>query len=382
MKRFLFGVCVLAAALSFGTVAALPQSDQVVTIPSGLVLEVSTRASGPAAEISLATRTPNGFWTSNIDRIKDFKPATPTAGNQVVNFEAILVDEKAQLKVSIFSGSRFREFEELIATYTLAVGESAEIKELAKFGYIPPRISLKPVAPTIASVPGVSNNSRSLKVTVSPTASTLPSFNAKIRNLSNKPVMGIAMSTARGETIHLTTMQRNLDGSPLIPPGATLEKNIKLVSGRDGQRADTFNIESVVFADGSFEGRVEAAAQFRVYWHTEKAALEGIVPVLRSAANASARPDLPALIRMVETAGRNLPRSAVDAMLTEFPDHQPLHKTFEKWFVPGRTVVLQQIVGALRRLDTESARFTDAEVVAAVAELSRQTQEWLDRVSK
>jgi hypothetical protein len=142
-------------------------------------------------------------------------------------------------------------------------------------------------------------------------------------------------------------------------------------------------VETVVFDDGSYEGRVEGAAQLLAWRYSERATLAKIMPVLRSAvAAAPTRPDIPALLQTIDANSRSVSRPDVEAFLAKFPEHKQLHKKFEGWLQPSSPIVMNEVSGALRNLDKAGAGRTDADVNAALAAITDHLQKWLDRLSK
>jgi hypothetical protein len=233
MKRYLLFSLLLAAMFTIAPVRSSAQASAVLTVPSGLVLELDTRRGQPPTQIPLSSREPNGFWGSNFDRIKGWQLPAGAKATQAVNFEARLVDGKGQLKISVFSGSRFREFVDLIATYSLNEGESATVTELAKYGFEPLPIRMRAVDAAIGNVPAVSTTSQSLQISVAPLAATLPAFSVRIENRSNKAVMGFSWSTSKGGKTEQTAFPRTLDGGRLMAPGQAFEREIRLHAAPD-----------------------------------------------------------------------------------------------------------------------------------------------------
>src|SRR4051794_5720651 len=116
MKVFSYRLSILLGIVVVGHFQGFAQSRIVTTIPSGKVVEITKSYSQSPVQIPLTSREPNGFWTSNVDRIKGWTLPEGALPIQVVNFDAKLVGDKAEVRVSVFSGTRFRENDDLIAT--------------------------------------------------------------------------------------------------------------------------------------------------------------------------------------------------------------------------------------------------------------------------
>jgi hypothetical protein len=361
---------------------AAMQAPSVLTPPNGMVVEVKVGAEWPTSQIPLSPNEPYGFWTSNVERIKGWKVGVGGSAGQAVNFQARRVGEKAEITVSVFRGSRFREFEDVAATYLLGEGESVVVSEVAKFGFVPPTIRAVTVRPVVPDAPVVLNRSQLLHVEVIPYAATIPSFTAKISNRSERAVVGLGWSTVRDGRILQAASQRDTNGRPLILPGETLERDVRLIGIAAWEHPGAFSIDSVVFDDGSFEGRVESAAQTRVLWYSDKATLTRLVPILKAAgAAAPARPDAGELIRAIEAGARTVPSAAAD-VIAEFPQHPNLHKTLKSSFPKSSSTVTNEMIGILRNLEKAAVGRSDADVNAALAKVVLHFQDWLDRLSK
>ncbi|HEY2847432.1 MAG TPA: hypothetical protein VGI80_06390, partial [Pyrinomonadaceae bacterium] len=131
--RLLFLPFLIAALIG----STFGQNDNAAAEIAGLVLEVTHSANGPTPLVLNKDR-PTGFWTANIPHLKDWKPPQGFAPVQAVNFEARLTpDGKAEVRVTVFRGQRFREREDRVATYLVSLGETVMTSDLKGYGFAP-----------------------------------------------------------------------------------------------------------------------------------------------------------------------------------------------------------------------------------------------------
>lgn len=383
MKIFPSRLFILTGLFVLGQLSIFAQNNGATGIPSGRVLEVDLQADKTPQTIALATGTPFGFWTSNIDRIKGWTLPEGAEPIQVVNFQVQLVGEKAELKVSVFSGSRFREKDDLIATYALTVGEFVIVKELAKYGVVPPKIRLVVVEPTIADVPLVVNETRSLTIEAAPAIGTLAIFVSKATNNSKKPVVEFAWHTMSGLKKLGAGIENDRYARPIILPGGFYEHRV----GADGRETTagtfSFSVDAVLFADGSYEGDLKAAANIKAAWYGKRDSLSRIIPILKAAVDAArARPNPPDLIARIQSDKREVLFETLEAFSREFPKDGNFPTQADPRFKAGRQIVLNEVIGGLRNLEKASLGRTDEEVNKALGTLTKYFEEWLDRISK
>lgn len=383
MKIFSYRLLVLIGLLVLAQVSIFGQSSMAAVIPSGRILEVNTRSTLPPVKIPLSSREPNGFWTSNIDRIKDGTSPAGAVAIQAVHFQARLAGEKTELTVSVFSGSRFREKDDLIATYTLSEGESAVVAELAKYGVVPPKVRMVAVEPSIANIPLVVNETKALSVEVSHTIATLPTFVATITNSSKKTVAAFVWHTMAGKKMLVSGMEHDNYARPIISPGRIYERTVP-IEERDTDAGDvTFNIGAVLFTDGSYEGDLQAAANIKSFWYSRKDILSKIIPVLRAAVDAApARPNPSELIAKIESDKRDVAPETLAEFAREFPKDANFRKQGDGRFLAAREAVFNDVVSALRNLEKGAVGRSDDDVNRALATLTKFFEEWLERVSK
>lgn len=386
MKTVFYRISILIGIFVFVQLGAHSQNRMVVTVPSGSVLELQFGAKRPPARISLS-REMNGLWTSNIERIANWSQPADVPRAQAVNFQASLVDGKIVLTVSVFHGTRFRENEDVIATFRLVEGESATINEVAKYGFKPIEMKAIHVDSSMANIPVVTNRTQSLSVEVAPTLATLPTFVARVKNNSGKDVIGFWIRTMAGNKLLVSAMPHALYGNILILAGKYYDTDVRADQPDASTNFITLYIDAVVFADGSYEGAAAHAANFKAFLYGRRDMLERVIPVLREAvAAAPRRPDTATMIARIAADQRPTSTDIVNAFMREFPnDHNLVIPKDQKPITDGRFIaagdgVKNEIAGALKNLEKAGVGRSDEDVNKALAALTRHFQEWLDRI--
>ncbi len=334
--------------------------------PSGRILEITSGRMPRPDVIALHTDRPSGFWASGFPRTKDWK--VPETGDpvHVLNFSGRLIGDRAELVISSFSGKRFDDIRENIATVMISEGETVVASDMKKFGFEPVTIRMLRTTTAIADVPMVSNPAPLLRTTVSTTVATLPTFKVSFLNESKKDVMAFAWHTEAGGRMLLSALRQGSFGKPLIESGGTYEINVRANQQDGPSNTVNFVIGAVIYKDGSIDGDPKAASTFLFFTEGRKNALNRIVPIFQKVLETdSSRIDIQGLIKLVDG----------------LTDGSPL--------VKGRpstaagiafSGVVSDALKSLRQLDSESAGRTDAEVREMVSEIATLYREWQSRM--
>ncbi len=260
--------------------------------PSGLVLEV-TFADGifpHPAQIDVHKDKSHGAWFAKFPKTLEAKSIEKSETVRAINFVTNIEKDKVNVKVSVFKGEKFFDKEELVALYSLGVGDEVIINKLEQFGVQPIKITLVKIAPTVSILPTIVNKTESLQVVgLEPNYSTLPSYKVKIFNNSAKAVKGIHIRTKIGDRTLISTTPRNRDGEDLIKAGESFEKiipnNYKQTSVSKNQNLEVqpeqiFEIITAVFEDGSYEGDARQAMDILSFYQGEEIHLKRSIPIL------------------------------------------------------------------------------------------------------
>lgn len=199
-----------------------------------------------------------------------------------------------QIKISVIRGGFQDKGEHAVATYSARVGESVRVREMAGLGVEPFEVTIVPVIPEAVAPPEVTNKTRSIGV-VSLTPGMIPQpYRLLLQNLSHKRVAALEVN-AYGDKERLYLMwPRGEWDRPLMEAGATFE--MELQSAPRGQsafgehppnRPDRFEVATVVFEDGTYEGEPFLAALINALMAGSKAQLEQVLALLREAFEAT-----------------------------------------------------------------------------------------------
>ncbi|HVF46965.1 MAG TPA: hypothetical protein VNA17_05305 [Pyrinomonadaceae bacterium] len=349
----LFWVILLACVLAWSAAA---QRDPAA---SGKLIEVHTDGVRPAAKIALRVDRPAGFWTSNFPRLKGWQLPEGQEPIHVIDINAILLDGKADVIVSTYSGKRFREKVNEISRHQMVEGDSVTISEVKRFGYEPLTLKMVRVVPAMTNLPISENKTQSIRVWIDPKTSTLPSFTVRLVNDSTNAIWAVPWHTETGGRGRGSAIAQARFGNALIEPNG--EHLITVRTHADEQVK--FVIDAAVFEDGSVEGDAGAAATFHAFTHGRRTALERIVPILRSQLE-SPKIDVAKLIEQVDSV------DGAPNTVGKTPTTISLEGTVE------------ETVTALRRLQSVVSTRSEAEVRQGLTDFTDLYEAWLGRLRK
>lgn len=261
-------------------------------------------------------------WYELFPRASDWKPR---AGELPVAAVKLYVRDEAgtvHVKVTVLRG-RNHEIEDFVADYSVGTAKIA-VKELSGFGVVPFEISLVRAPATVASLPEITNLTKSLQVSVEPSVSSIPTFKARFVNTSAKPVTGFAYRTSLSGQTKISAMPQGRAGGVLIAPGDDYERTIrypmKLITESTGEVPEALpglqlNVLAVMFADGSYEGDAVQAVRFRGYKLGEKIQLSRLLELLHSKSAASSE----TFAAKVDELPYTISTADVAPLLAEFP---------------------------------------------------------------
>lgn len=377
MKNFFYGFSLIVSLVLLSHPINAQRQKQAL-LEGGLVVEVSQLAGKPPMPRIPIHDEPSGFWTPNLERQAGSKPVEGPDKIQAVYFLGRMVNGKAELTVSVFRGSRFREFEDIIARYTLERGQMATVTEVVKYGFEPVTIKAVFVETGFVNVPIVNNRSTSVKVEIFPVLETMPRFVARFTNNSTKPVIGYSAHHDKSNMPKGFSGLVDPYGKPLIEPGGTYERMV----APEMLGVKEYYVNAVVFADGSYEGDTAEAVDIfaLVYGRADK--LNKLIPILKKAADSSQRPDAEGLIAKINSEKSPVAGSVVDAFTLRFPNDHQYKGAEDRRFISGGNFVKADIVGALRNLQKAGVGRSDAEVNKAFAALVGHYEGWLARLPK
>jgi hypothetical protein len=299
-----------------------------------------------------------------LPRIKNWQSPAGQASFEVVSFSAQLVGDKADLGIAAVSGKGLQQKVEIVGDFSLSVGDVITVTEVGKFGFEPITIRMVQRVPTPAGVPTVDNRTQSLRVTVSPAASTLPAFTFHLTNDSKMAALVVGWHTEAAGRILLSQSPQGERGEVLIEPGQRHDMTVRTDTSDDVAGGLTLVIGGVIFEDGTFEGIPGLAAPFRSRQVRLRTALGRLLPIL-IAANQLERIDIPSLISRIETFGKGAAeRAASDPQVQRSSDQ-----------------LTADTLGHLRRLQSTRPNMAEREARESLAELLDGYQKWFNRLS-
>jgi hypothetical protein len=149
-------------------------------------------------------RIGEGAWYDLFPRIADWKPHTNELPVAAVRISPREEGVAVKVKVTTLRGPN-HEIEDFVAEYTVSVAKTS-VQELANFGVAPFELKLVRAPSTVAELPSITNETKSLVVSVEPASSTLPSFKARFVNSSAKQVTGFSYRTSINDETKLIGM--------------------------------------------------------------------------------------------------------------------------------------------------------------------------------
>ena len=314
--------------MGLGSVLGFAQSVEKKPVPNGLTLEIIRFKERPPYYIAVADAAakPRGSWTPLFQKIPNWQPSADALPVKAVNIVSRIEGDAVKVNISVFTGHKFHE-KEFVADYLIRENERIVVKELSKFGIVPFEIAVVRVLPSVSVLPSVVNQTTSLQVaSIEPNYSTLPSYKIKLLNNSSKSVNAFAFETTADGQKRLSGMPRGFRGESLIEPGETYEELISNAfqpeKKSDGQIPatlpnQTFVISTVIFADGTYEGELQNAAQFLAFRLGDELQLKRTIPLLQAAAENDFKTD--ELSQQIANLSVEVDEPAFNEFLKNFP---------------------------------------------------------------
>lgn len=196
-----------------------------------------------------------------------------------------------EVRVSVTFGDFYDQGSKPIATYRVAEGEKVRVKEMAAYGARPFEVSIVKVVSVPPIQPEVINQTNSISV-LNVLATTLPDpFQLELKNNSEKSIRALEIATRkRKSTLSIQWPQAKSWDRSLIEAGGTY-KLVVASAGRNQtvnseyvpDQTTIIEISTVVFADGSYEGKPYLAATKRGEDVGSKQQLERVLHLLEAA---------------------------------------------------------------------------------------------------
>lgn len=213
----------------------------------------------------------------------------------LIAISTVLEGDMWKVLVSVTFGEFYDQGKKQIAAYRVHEGEKARIKELAQYGLKPFDVSIVRVKRVRAIQPEIVNQTNSIAVlSVKATVLPLP-YRIIIKNTSVKAVQALEITAYKERKMLFLTWSSGTWNHPLI--GAGREHNLEMPS--DGwpegfspseylpDQSQIIEISTVVFADGTYEGKPFLAGVQRAGMLGNRLQLDRVLPLIQNALDAT-----------------------------------------------------------------------------------------------
>ncbi len=269
----------LAQTLCCLLVAGVASAQDAAPAPSSLALVIGGAG---GSQVSISPVPPTGVvteWFPIFERLPDWKEPEGALPILAVRFARRMDGARANIRVTIHRGVKFYDVEEFVSEYNGAAGDTYVVKELEKFGIKPFELSIVKKVEAEPRAVAARFRTRSLEAVSVGVDQKLSMVKLVLRNHSPKDVVALKLETRYGEQTVSTRWPLGVEGRPIVEAGGVGEVMIacgdraeKKGDGYAPLPPDAVVILSALFADGSYEGELQAAshsaanyAGYRIY---------------------------------------------------------------------------------------------------------------------
>lgn len=331
MKQGLLANILRALALCLLTLPAASAQEAPVPQPTAgkLVVQVVFKKGAQPAYLDV----PGCAWYAWFGNTPAAASRATADTVQAVDVKTKVEGDRVELKVGVHVGARFFDRLDAVATYTAAVGEAVEARDLERVGVEPFVFKVLRIGASDTAAPAVENRTQSVAAAVTAfTPDPLPRAKLTLTNLSPKRVRAVAMQTTFGGRARTSMLAFEPDGKPLMEPGGTYERKIGITDGQTSESNFTpasvegVVILAVVFEDYTFEGDADAASHKLLMDEGVRAQLPRLLQLVRGARDADDAETAEGLRRFragLATLDDAAPQTSVDAVLAACPALSP-----------------------------------------------------------
>lgn len=375
------------------TEAGAQQERQAAPPQSKIAVEVTYWKGAPPAYRTV----PGNSWFARFQRIEGWKTEPGSLPVRAVDIATRMDGEAVRVIVSVHVGERFHERQDPVGSYLLRENERLVVNKLKAFGVEPFELTVVRVAPQNASLPTVSNRTRSVSlIDVQIQDGTIPFLVLKVMNASSKNIVALSIDSFINGRPGLSGGAQKDESQVVIAAGATYEYkqpfNYTAQPTGNGYTLDTPPSQTVViktalFEDGTYEGDMREAAELKAFSLGRRKQLEQILALYQEALESTetdARAIVDELRAKVATLGTDADMAALDNLLSGFPAIAQREKASFKSAVEVTMFRLKK--DTLQELDrfrfrTEQAVAPDREATRAWLSANKERlQKWLERV--
>jgi hypothetical protein len=321
------------------------------------------------------------------NRIPSWKAPANMLSVSAVKFAAIMEGEAVRVKVSVLLG-QYHDKEKTVATYLMRENETISTQELSGFGAVPFNIKVVKLKPWSGVPPAITNKSRSLEVvSVEGQATLFPAFKVTVKNTSSKNVIALDINVSVPKGGPLLSRPQAVEGKSLIDPGALYDFFARSGDGgemaREGyepQPPTGIVINSVMFADGTYEGELGPALDQFAIVAGNSAQLPRVLGLLDAALEADGS-GVRNLRTQISALPDDIEATAMEGALARYPllAQAPGPKTVAM-FKHGVHRVKQLLVEDIKTFEKNHAQASREEARAWLEVTRQKYADWLAKL--
>jgi hypothetical protein len=287
-----------------------------------------------------------------------------------------------KVKVSVRKGEFYDKGDQEVATYSAHENERVTIKEIERLGVEPFDVSIVKVIQKEANLPAIRNKTKSIEV-MNLEASSVPTpYRISLRSLSDKPVLALEVNSYIGDKKQFLVWPQGAWDRPLIEPGGVYEVKISSEArgrvteyGYEPAQTTSIEVATVVFEDGTYEGSPFLAAGIRGQMMGCKVQLGHVLPLLKTALEATDGDQADAL--------RDVKESVLDlSEEVDTPRLKELQDQFTGLNAGEKNILSNYIKWGLHHVKATLVKEIDAFEERGQQTNSSQIREWLGKTKE
>jgi hypothetical protein len=206
----------------------------------------------------------------------------------MINLSAERRDDQWDLSVSVTLPKGERK---VLAAGRVSAGQKINVEKFRDYDLRASEVTIVKIDPVSAIEPEIINRTSSIEVSSIKVTVIPMRFQLVLRNNSDRPVRGLELNTYKGVNQHsLAWPEGNVDRF-LIPPGETHKFDLPSAAGYklvapdeyEPSQTDRVEIATVVFADGSYEGKPHLARLIAAKSIGATVQLDRVLPLIATA---------------------------------------------------------------------------------------------------
>lgn len=270
-----------------------------------------------------------------------------------------------KIKVSVVKGEFYDKGQQDVASYLVREGEKVTVTEMEQFGVRPFDVVVVRVNDAAAVQPEVRNRTESIVVTRVEATITPTPYRLSLRNLSNKSVLAVELNTYSGEQMLALKWPQGTWDHPLIEPSGTHDEDLWSAGrgqatsyGYVPEQSTSIEVSTVVFTDGTYEGKPYLAAVTKAQTQGSKTQLRRVLKLLQSVQETTAGFDeneLTGLKKSVSLLIEDFEPNQLKEVQDEFPTlDEVLRKNLGNFMRAGLHSVKAMLLKELETLEKTS----------------------------